>query len=121
MALFESAIVQTVSSIGTQPTRIWDNSNTSGTMGSLGSVSSTAVISGLQIVNTGTANIYVGSGTVAYASTTGLLIEAGKSLVMPSYSGTGGSGAPGVVWANTGTVGWTSSTIAGMPTVVSVV
>ena len=122
MGFFENSIVQVTASVGTQPTLIWNPANTSATaFGSLGSVPSGAVISALGIINTGTANMYVGFGTVVLAGTTGVLVPAnGGQLVLPNYTATGGA-TLNEIWANTGTVGWTTSATVGIPTVISVV
>ena len=115
--IFETAIQQIQSSVGTQPAVVWDPGNTSSTTyGPLGSVPSAAVLKDVTIVNTGTVNIYAGMGTVAYASTTGALIPVGGQLTFQGYSVVS-RGANGTIWANAGTVGYSSSTIAGMMSV----
>jgi hypothetical protein len=118
--IFETAIVQVQSSVGTQPAIVWDPGNTSATTyGPLGSVPSASVLKDVTIINTGTVNIYAGMGTVAYASKTGALIPVGGQLTFQGYSVTGQTGV-GTIWANAGTVGYSSSTIAGMASVAAV-
>ena len=120
--IFESGIVQVQSSVGTQPAVVWDPGSTSSTTyGPLGSVPSGATLTDVTIINTGTVNIYAGMGTVAYASKTGALIPAnGGQLTFQGYSVTS-RGANGTIWANAGTVGYSSSTIAGMVSVAAVI
>ncbi len=118
--IFASNIVQVQSSVGTQPAIVWDPGSTSTTTyGPLGSVPTSSSLKDVTIVNTGTVNIYAGMGTVAYASTTGMLIPVGGQLTIQGYSVTGRTGV-GTIWANAGTVGFSSSTIAGMVSVAAV-
>ena len=122
MAQFESGIVQNVASIGTVPTMVWNPGNTSSTtFGSLGSVSSTAVLTNPVVANTGTNTIYVSSGSVAVGTSfpTGIAVPAGGEAIIYGYSGTGA--AAGTIWAQTGVVGQTSSSQAGMSSVFSVI
>lgn len=118
--LFESGIVQVQSSVGTQPAVVWDPGSTSATTyGPLGSVPTAATLTDVTVVNTGTVNIYAGMGTVAYASTTGALIQPGGQLTFQGYKVVS-RGANGTIWANAGTVGFTGSTVAGMVSVAAV-
>jgi hypothetical protein len=119
VALFESGIVQQTAP-GTICAQVWNPSASStATFGPLGSVPATAVFHDVQVYNSGTANLYVQSGSVAAASTTGLLLVPGQALIIQGYSGT--VGTAGTIWANTGTIGYASTAIAGMPSVLSVV
>ncbi len=119
-ALFETAIQQSQATVGTAPAVVWDPGATSATTyGPLGSVPTASVLKDVAVSNTGTANIYAGMGTVAYASMTGALIPPGGQAVFFGYSVTGRTGV-GTIWANTGTVGWSSSTTAGMVSVQAV-
>ena len=121
--IFETAIQQATSSVGTLSSKIWDPSNTSATTyGPLGSVPSGAVLNSLLIINTGTTNMYVGMGSAAVATTLGLLVTAnGGECYLPAYASSGTTGSPNAVWANTGTVGLTTSALVGMASVPSVV
>ena len=101
---------------------VWNPGNTSATtFGSLGSVSSTAVLSNPIVANTGTNTIYVSSGSVAVGTAfpVGLAVPPGGEVPVLGYLGTGA--AAGTIWAQTGVVGQTSSTQAGMTSVVSVI
>ena len=120
MALFESGIVQQTAP-GTISTFVWNPSGSSTTTyGALGSVPSTAVFHDVQVTNSGTANLYVNSGSQSAANTTaGILLQPGQTLILQGYSGT--VGTAGTIWANTGTIGYASTAIAGMPSVLSVV
>ena len=120
MALFESGIVQQTAP-GTISAMVWNPSASSTTTyGALGSVPSTAVFHDLQVVNSGTANLYLNSGSVSAAQgTCGVLLIPGQTLIIQGYSGT--VGTAGTIWANTGTIGYASTAIAGMPSVLSVV
>ena len=120
--IFETAIQQVQSAVGTAPAVVWDpGSSSATTYGPLGSVPTGAVLKDVTVINTGTVNIYAGMGTVAYASTTGALIPAnGGQLTFSGYNVTS-HGANGTIWANAGTVGFSSSTIAGMVSVSSVI
>ena len=119
--LFESGIVQVQGTVGTAPAVVWDPGSTSATTyGPLGSVPSAATLTDVTIINTGTVNIYVGMGTVAYASTTGALVSAnGGQITIQGYKVVS-RGANGTIWANAGTVGFSSSTVAGMVSVAAV-
>ncbi|HUY44237.1 MAG TPA: hypothetical protein VMV92_00710 [Streptosporangiaceae bacterium] len=119
--IFESGIIQVQGAVGTAPAVVWDPGNTSATTyGPLGSVPSAATLTDVTVINTGTVNIYAGMGTVAYASTTGALIPAnGGQLTFQGYKVTS-RGANGTIWANAGTVGFSSSTAAGMVSVAAV-
>ncbi len=122
MPLFESNIVQINSSVGTVSSLIWNPENTSTTtFGALGSVASTATLKDVTILNTGSSTIYVGSGSISAASTNGLAIPAGGQLTVQGYSVVSPTGTTGQIWAQTGVVGQTSSTTAGIATVASVV
>lgn len=122
MAIFEGNIVQNNTSVGTIASLIWNPENTSSTtFGPLGSVSSTAVLKDVTIVNTGTVNVYVGSGSAAAATTTGLLLPVGGQVTIQGYSLSNPTGALGQIWGNVGTVGSTGSTKAGLASVASVV
>lgn len=119
--IFESAVVQVQSSVGTQPAVVWDPGSTSTTTyGPLGSVPASTTLTDVIIVNTGTVNIYAGMGTVAYATMTGALIPVGGQTLFQGYKVTS-RGANGTIWANCGTVGFTGSSIAGMASVISVI
>lgn len=118
--IFETAIVQIQSSVGTAPAVVWDpGSSSATTYGPLGSVPTGAVLKDVTIINTGTVNLYAGMGTVAYASMTGGLIAVGGQLTFQGYNVTA-HGANGTIWANCGTVGFTGSSIAGMASVIAV-
>lgn len=120
MALFESGIVQQTAP-GTVSAMVWNPSGSSTTTyGALGSVPSTAVFHDVQITNSGTANLLLNSGSQSAANTTaGILLSPGQTLLITGYSGT--VGTAGTIWANTGTVGYASAAVAGMPSVNSVV
>lgn len=123
MAIFESAIVQVNSSIGTISSLIWNPGNTSATtFGALGSVPATSVFHDVTIINQGTCPVYVASGSISSATAIlGLQIPVGGQLTIQGYSGT--VGTAGSIWAQGGTLGaaqLTGQTAAGMPSVVSV-
>jgi hypothetical protein len=120
MALFEAGIVQTAAP-GTVSTLIWNPSNTSATtFGSLGSVPAASVFHDLTIINQGTCNLYINSGSVsATQGTSGVLLTVNSVMTIQGYSGT--VGTAGTIWANTGTVGLTGATTVGMPSVASVI
>lgn len=119
MAIFEAGIVQTTSP-GTVSTLIWNPSGTSTTTyGALGSVPSTSVFHDLTVVNQGTCNVYVNSGSASVATQLGVLLPVGGQLTIQGYAGT--VGTAGTLWANTGTVGLTGAVAVGMPSVASVV
>jgi flagellar basal body rod protein FlgF len=118
--IFSSGIVQVQATVGTAPAVVWDpGSSSATTYGALGSVPTSSVLKDVTIINTGTVNIYAGMGTVAYASTTGMLIPVGGQLTIQGYNLTGRTGI-GTIWANAGTVGYSSSTIAGLASVIAV-
>jgi flagellar basal body rod protein FlgF len=119
--LFESAIQQVNSSIGTSSSLIWNPENTSSTtFGALGSISSTATLKDVTIINTGTVAVYVGSGSLAAGGTTyPLQIPVGGQLTVQGYSVANPSGTTGQIWGNTTT--GTGSTLAGLASVASVV
>lgn len=122
MAQFASNIVQVNSSVGTIMSLIWNPGNTSTTtFGALGSVSSTAVLSGLIVANTGTNTIYINSGSAntSVSGTVGTAIAPNSEVYFSGYSGTGA--AAGSIWAQTQVVGQTSSTMVGLPSVPSVI
>lgn len=120
--IFETAIQQVNSSVGTISSLIWNPANQNTTsFGALGSVPTGAVIKDITIINTGTTNIYCGFGSAAVATTLGMMVTAnGGQLTLQGYTATGGS-TPNQIWANTGTVGLTSSSLAGLPSVTSVI
>lgn len=121
MPIFETAIQQVSSAVGTVSGLVFDPSNTSATTyGPLGSVPSGAVIKGIQLINQGTSNAYVGMGSAASASVTGWLLPAGATMYMDNYSAAGGV-TTGRIFANTGTVGLTTAILAGLPSVASVI
>jgi hypothetical protein len=122
VAIFENGIVQVNSSVGTISSLIWQPSNTSTTTyGAFGSVTVGAVLKDVTIVNTGSNVIYVGSGSASAAATTGLQIPAGAQLTIQGYNVTASAGTTGNIWAQTATVGQTSSTVTGLASVASVV
>ena len=121
MPLFENSIVQVNSSVGSVSSLIWNPENTSTTtFGSLGSVPATATLKDVTIINTGANTIYVASGSLSAATTTGLAVPAGGQVTVQGYSVTNPSGTTGQIWANTA-FGATSSTEAGLASVASVV
>jgi len=108
--------------VGTIASLIFNPENTSATtFGSLGSVSSTAVLKDVTIVNQGTAIVYVGSGSAAAATSTGLAIPVGGQVTIQGYSVTSPTGVVGQIWGQTATVGLTSVTAAGLASVASVI
>jgi hypothetical protein len=120
--IFESGIQQVNSSVGTIASLVWQPSNTSATtFGPLGSVASAAALKDVMVQNTGTNVIYVGMGSAAAAATTGAQVQPGGYALFSGYSVTAGTAVTGNIWAQTGTVGQTSSTVAGMASVISVV
>lgn len=118
---FESAIQQVQSSVGTSSVLLWNPENTSSTtFGPLGSVSATAVLKDVMIYNTGTVTVFAGSGSLAAGNvSTALAIPVGGRIVIGGYTVTNPSGVVGQIWGNTTT--GTGSTLAGMPSVTSVV
>jgi hypothetical protein len=121
VAIFEAGIQQVQSSVGTSSVLIFNPENTSATtFGPLGSVSSTAVLNGLLVQNTGTVTVFVGFGSLTAGNvSTPFAILPGGQLYSSSYSVTKPSGTTGQVWANTTT--GTGSTLAGLPSVASVI
>ena len=116
MAIFETGVVQVNNAITNTVGTIWNPSNTSTTTyGALGSVTTGAVISGLIIKNTGTATMFIGTGTAI--SGTGLPVNPGSEILYTGYVATGGQ-APGTLLGIT-TSGTTSSMV-GLPSVTSV-
>jgi len=121
VALFESAIQQVNTSVGTVASLIWNPENTSATtFGPLGSVASTAVLKDVTIINTGTVAVLVGSGSASAAATTGLSIPAGGQVTVQGYSVTSPSSTTGQIWGQTTVVNTTGSTLAGLASVASV-
>jgi hypothetical protein len=119
VAIFEAGIVQTTSP-GTICAQVWNPSGTSTTTyGALGSVPSSSVFHDLTLVNQGTANVYLYSGSVSAASVTGILLAVGSQVTIQGYGGT--VGTAGTIWACCGTVGLTGAVAAGMPSVASVI
>ena len=124
VAIFEAGIVQNTSP-GTVPAMCWNPSNTNATTyGPLGSVPATSIFHDLTIVNQGTCNVYLNSGSATVQTsgplgTIGVLLAVGGQITLQGYGGT--VGTAGTVWANTGTVGLTGAVAAGMPSVASVV
>lgn len=122
MAIFEGNIVQANSAVGTIASLIWNPENTSTTtFGPLGSVASTAVLKDVTILNSGTVNVYISSGSLAVASTSGLLIPVGGQVTIQGYNISSPTGTLGQIWGQVGTVGSTGATIAGLSSVASVV
>jgi hypothetical protein len=120
--LFENGIVQVSTAVGSVSSLIWQPSNTSTTtFGSLGSVASGAVLKDVTILNTGTATIYVNSGSAAVGTTLGLQVPSGAQATVQGYNVTAGTAVTGNIWANTSGTGLTSSTTVGLATVASVV
>jgi hypothetical protein len=119
--IFEGAIQQTNSNIGTSYSLIWNPENTSSTtFGALGSVSSTAVLKDVIIQNIGTVTVFAGNGTQTAGGSAGsLAIPVGGYVLISGYSVTNPSGVVGQLWGNTTT--GTGSTLAGLASVVSVV
>jgi hypothetical protein len=119
MAIFEAGLVQTTAP-GTISTMIWNPAGTSTTTyGALGSIPSTTVFHDVTVVNQGTCNVYVNSGSAAAATMLGVLLTPGGQLTVQGYSGT--VGTAGTIWANTGTLLLVGACAAGMPSVASVV
>lgn len=116
--LFETSIQQVNSSVGTVASLVWDPTSRSiTTYGALGSVPSGSTLTNPVIINTGTNVIYAGMGSAAAAATTGAAIQPGGRLVFEGYSQVAGTTTAGQIWAQTGVVGQTSSTVAGMATI----
>jgi hypothetical protein len=120
VALFEAGIVQTTSP-GTISTPVWNPSGTSTTTyGALGSVPSTAILKDVTVINQGTVNVYLASGSVSLANIgTGILLPVGGQITIQGYSGT--VGTAGTIWAQTSTINTTGAIAAGMASVPSVV
>jgi len=120
VAIFESAIVQVNSSIGTISSLIWNPGNTSATtFGALGSVPATSTLKDVTVINQGTVSVYVSSGSIASSTPTlGVLLPVGGQLTIQGYSGT--FGAAGSLWAQAGAASQTGQTAAGMASVASV-
>lgn len=121
MAIFETAIQQVNSSIGTSSSLVWNPENQSATtFGPLGSVPATAVLKDVTILNTGTVTVYLGSGSLtAGAASTPLAIPVGGQVTVQGYSVSNPSGTTGQIWGNT--TSGTGSTLAGLASVASVV
>jgi hypothetical protein len=119
--IFESAIQQANSSIGTASSLVWNPENQSSTtFGPLGSVPSTAVLKDVTIINTGTVPVYLGSGSLAAGGTvTPLQIPVGGQVTVQGYSVSNPSGTTGQIWGNV--TSGTGSTLAGLASVASVV
>lgn len=122
MALFESAIQQVNSAVGTVASLIWDTDNTSATaFGPLGSITAGNVLKDVTIINQGSVPVYVGMGSAAAAATTGVQIPAGGQLTLQGYNVTStASSATGDIWGQTAVVGTTGATVVGLATVASV-
>ena len=124
MPIFETGIVQVNSAIGTSSVLVWNPENTSSTtFGSMGSVATTAVLKDVIIQNTGTAIVYIGSGSLtAGAVTTALQIPIGGYVLISGYSVTSPTGTTGQIWGNTSaTSAGSASTIAGLSSSQNVV
>lgn len=118
--IFETAIQQVNSSIGTVSGLIWEPSNTSATtFGPLGSVTAGDVLKDVIIMNTGANTIYVGMGSATVMTTTGMEVKAGGQITYQGYNVTAGTTSAGNIWANTGALTQTSSTVVGLASVVS--
>jgi hypothetical protein len=122
VALFEGNIVQVQSAVGTLSALVWQPSNTSTTTyGAAGSITAGSVLKDVTIINTGTTTVYVASGTtVAGATPIGLQVPAGGQVTVQGYNVTAGTATTGNIWGICAT-GLSSSTIAGLATVASVV
>jgi hypothetical protein len=117
VGIFAAGVQQVNESIGSTVGTIWAPANTSTTTyGPLGSVTTGAVISGLVIQNTGTATMFIGTGTAIAG--TGLPVNPGAQILYTGYAATGGQ-TPGTLLGIT-TSGTTSS-LAGLPSVTSVI
>lgn len=122
MPIFESAIQQVNSAVGTVSSLIFQPSNTSATtFGPLGSVPSGAVLKDVTVINTGANPIYVGMGSAAVMTVLQAQVQPGGQLTFQGYNVTAGTGVTGNIWANTGVLNTTSSTVVGLTSVVSIV
>ncbi len=123
MGLFETGIVQATATVGTISTLIWQPSNTSTTtFGALGSVTSGDVLKDVTIFNQGPGTVYVGAGSLAASATPlGAQINPGGQATFQGYSVTAGTATTGNIWGVTPTGGTTSSTIAGLASIASVI
>jgi hypothetical protein len=114
---FGTGIQQVTSSVGTIATLIFQPSNTSTTtFGALGSITVGDVLKDLVIANTGSNTMYVGMGSAAVATTTGVQVTAGSTMYLYGYSVTASAATTGNVWAQTSVVNQTTSVIVGLAT-----
>jgi hypothetical protein len=122
VALFESGIVQAQSSVGTLSVLVWQPSNTStSTYGAAGSITAGSVLKDVTIINQGTATVYLSQGTTtASATPAGLQLAPGNQVTIQGYNITAGTATTGNIWGIAAT-GLSSSTLAGLASVASVV
>ena len=122
MPLFESNIVQVNSAVGTLSSLIWSPSNVSATtFGSLGSITAGDVLHDVTIINTGSGTVYASAGTTtAGAGVAGIPINPSGQLTLQGYSVTAGTSVAGNIYGLC-TTGASSSTVAGLASVPSVV
>ena len=108
--------------MGTLSALIWQPSNQSTTtFGALGSITTGDVLKDVTILNTGTGTVWAAGGTtVAGAAPLGLPIPPGGQVTIQGYTQTAGTATYGNIYGICAT-GVSSSTVAGLASVASVV
>jgi hypothetical protein len=120
MAIFETAIQQVSTAVGTVSSLIFQPSCTSiTTFGPLGSITAGDVLKDVIIQNIGANTIYVGMGSAAVMTSLGMEVKAGGQVTYQGYNVTAGTSIAGNIWANTATLGQTSAALVGLASVVS--
>jgi hypothetical protein len=118
-AIFATGVQQVSPTINTSASVIWDIDSTSTTTyGPLGSQTTGNVLKDVTIVNTGTATMFVGSGS-GVTAVTGLSIPPGGQCTIQGYNITVASSTTGDISAITSA--GTTSAVVGLASVASVV
>lgn len=112
-AIFETAIIQNSSSVGTIASLVFNPANTSATtFGPLGSVPSTALFKDVMFSNVGTANVYLNYSSQSAAAANGVLCPVGGGVIILGLNA--GTATANQVWGQTGTAGLTGAVSVGL-------